>query len=266
MPTNQEKDQEKIQSNSRRTFLKNSGLTVGGLVLGGALGGLLKSDSASSSGADHSSHTATATTANFNQALMYLDKTQFDTIEAAAEQIFPKTDIGPGAKELLVAYYIDHQLAGNWGLNTKEYMAAPFKPNQSVPEMGYQGHLRRQEIFSLGIEALNKESNKRFKSEDGKKTLNFYELEAEQQIEILKDFEADKVKVNGAFKASYFFSLLRKATIEGVYADPLYGGNKDMQGWKMKNFPGHQMNMKEAAASEKLVTLKPQSLNSQHKH
>jgi gluconate 2-dehydrogenase gamma chain len=265
MPTNQEEKQEKVQNNSRRTFLKNSGLTVGGLVLGGALGGLLKDKPASGAGTEHAAHSATATTANFNQALMYLDKTQFDTIEAAAEQIFPKTETGPGAKELLVAYYIDHQLAGNWGLNTKEYMAAPFRPSQSVPEMGYQGHLRRQEIFSLGIEALNKESNKRFKDEDGKK-LNFYELEADQQIEILKDFEADKVKVNGAFTASYFFSLLRKATIEGVYADPLYGGNKDMQGWKMKNFPGHQMNMKEAAASEKFVVLEPHSLNSQHKH
>jgi gluconate 2-dehydrogenase gamma chain len=262
MPTKQEPEQEKIQNNSRRTFLKNSGLTVGGLVLGGALGGLLKDSSASSTETDHAAHSTT--TSNFNQALMYLDKTQFDTIDAAAEQIFPKTAAGPGAKELLVAYYIDHQLAGNWGLNTKEYMSAPFKPSQSVPEMGYQGHLKRQEIFSLGIEALNNESGKRFKSE-GKKP-NFYELEAEQQIEILKDFEADKVKVNGAFKASYFFSLLRKATIEGVYADPLYGGNKDMQGWKMKNFPGHQMNMKKQAGSEKLVKLEPQSLNSQHKH
>lgn len=253
-----------IKDSSRRNFLKNSGLTVGGLILGGALGGLMKEKPVNSASTSHPVNTETAS-ANFNQALMYFDKSQFDTIDAAAEQIFPKTEVGPGAKELLVAYYIDHQLAGSWGQNTKEYMSGPFKPQESVPEMGYQGHLKRQEIFNLGIEALNNESNKRFPSEDSS-TVSFAGLEAEQQIEILKDFEADKVTLNGAVSASHFFALLRKATIEGVYADPLYGGNKNMQGWKMKNFPGHQMNMKDAITSEKFVALKAQSLNSQHKH
>lgn len=256
MPTNQEK--EKIQNNSRRTFLKNSGLTVGGLVLGGALGGLLKDSSATNAESDHAIQPATATT-NFNQALMFFDKTQFDTIEAAAEQIFPKTEVGPGAKELLVAYFIDHQLAGGWGLNAKEYMIGPFYPAEATPLFGHQTHLNRQQIFELGIKSLNSEAQNRYKAD-------FYQATEEQQIEILTAFEEGKVKLNGAVTSSFFFGLLKSATIEGVYADPLYGGNKDMQGWKMKNYPGHQGSYINIIEKDEFVKIEPQSLNSQHKH
>ena len=243
---------------SRRKFIKNSGLTVGGVVLGGALGSLLGKDSA---GVKNETHVASKSSTNFNQALMYFDKSQFDTVEAATEQIFPKTEVGPGAKELLVAYYIDHQLAGSFGLNSKEYMTGPFFPGEAVPQQGYQTHLNRQQVFNLGITALNAEAAK--KSDDKPK---FATLTEEQQIEILKDFEADKVKLNGAVSASFFFSLLRKVTIEGVYADPMYGGNKDMAGWKMKNFPGHQSSYTNVLEKDEFVKIDPMSLNSQHQH
>ena len=242
---------------SRRTFIKNSGLTVGGVVLGGALGSLLGKDSTSQTHVTGVHSTATAV--NFNQALMYFDKAQFDTINAAAEQIFPKTEAGPGAKELLVAYYIDHQLAGSFGLNSKEYMTGPFFPGEAVPEQGYQTHLNRQQIFNLGITALNTEAAK--KSDEKSKFANLTE---EQQIEVLKDFESDKVQMNGAVSSSYFFTLLRKVTIEGVYADPMYGGNKDMAGWKMKNFPGHQSSYINVLEKDEFVKIAPMSLNSQH--
>ena len=35
-----------------------------------------------------------------------------------------------------------------------------------------------------------------------------------------------------------FFELLLQNTREGFFADPLYGGNRDMVGWKMIGFPG----------------------------
>jgi gluconate 2-dehydrogenase gamma chain len=31
-------------------------------------------------------------------------------------------------------------------------------------------------------------------------------------------------------------------TVEGFFADPLYGGNKDMIGWKLIGFPGARYN------------------------
>lgn len=239
---------------SRRKFIKNSGLTVGGVVLGGALGSLLVDNKPTHSEMKHDTASV-----NYNQALMYFDKTQFDTIEAAVEQIFPKTEVGPGAKELLVAYYIDHQLAGNWGLNSKEYMSGPFYPGEASELFGHQTHLNRQQIFNLGIEALNEEANKRYKA-------NFYELEDENQVAVLTAFDEDQVSLKGAASASYFFKLLRAATIEGVYADPLYGGNKDMMGWKMRNYPGHQMSYVNVIEKDEFVKIDPMSLNSQHNH
>ncbi|TCN27082.1 gluconate 2-dehydrogenase subunit 3 family protein [Mesobacillus foraminis] len=251
-------EKEKVQNEkkySRRTFMKNSGLTVGGLVLGGAVGSLFgKSESQPAVG-----HIQKPAAENHNQALMYFTPDQFSVVDAACEAIFPKTETGPGAKELLVAYYVDHQLAGSFGLNTKEYMSGPFHLNEAVPEQGYQTHLNRQQVFDLGIQALNDEANKRFKAK-------FPDIKEEEQIEILTDFEADKVKIKGAVSSQFFFALLRKVTLEGVYADPMYGGNKDMAGWKMKNFPGHQGAYATIIDKDKFAKIEPKSLHSQHNH
>ncbi|MDQ0221298.1 gluconate 2-dehydrogenase subunit 3 family protein [Peribacillus cavernae] len=255
--SDKDRNQNEKAGNSRRTFLRNSGLTVGGLVLGGAVGSLfnVKSDS----NAESADHKNMVSSSNPNQALMYFTPDQFKTVEALSETIFPKTESGPGAKELGVVYYIDHQLAGSWGLNTREYMTGPFYPAKAVPEQGYQTHLKRQQVFDIGIESINAYSTKKFKKK-------FQELEKEDdKIAILKDFEEDKVKLNSSLSSSFFFSILRSATIEGVYADPMYGGNKDMGGWKMKNFPGHQASFTNVLGKDKFVAMKPQSLNAQHK-
>ncbi|MBD8026141.1 gluconate 2-dehydrogenase subunit 3 family protein [Ureibacillus sp. Re31] len=251
-----EKENFTEKRSTRRNFLKNSGLTIGGLVLGGAVTSLVtKKDETITTTADPShSHS----TANYNQALMFFTPEQYSTIEAATEQIFPETEIGPGAKSLLVAYFIDHQLAGAWGLNSKEYTQGPFSPEAS-PLFGYQTHLNRQQIFTLGINLLNDEAKKRFDN-------TFYSITAEQQVEILKAVEADEVTMKAAIKPSFFFKLLRGATLEGAYSDPLYGGNKDMAGWKMKNFPGHQMSFKNIIEKEEFVAIEPQGLNAQHNH
>ena len=37
-----------------------------------------------------------------------------------------------------------------------------------------------------------------------------------------------------------FFNTLRTYTIEGMFADPVYGGNKDFAGWRLVGFPGAQ--------------------------
>ena len=36
-----------------------------------------------------------------------------------------------------------------------------------------------------------------------------------------------------------FFQTLLDVAIEGYFADPLYGGNQGMVGWKLVNFPGY---------------------------
>ena len=38
-----------------------------------------------------------------------------------------------------------------------------------------------------------------------------------------------------------FFSLLRQNTVEGMFCDPMHGGNIDMVGWQLIGFPGPRM-------------------------
>lgn len=244
------------KKSTRRNFLKNSGLTVGGIVLGGAVGSLIGNESKTvtqGQSTDKENHHTTAE--NHNVALMYFTPEQFQITEAAAERIFPADDNGPGAKDLLVAYYIDHQLAGTWGLRSNEYTKGPFYPGE--PTQGYQGRLNRQEIFNLGLIAMQDYSLKTYSKK-------FPELTNEEQDEVLTAFADDKVELRGT-TAKTFFGIIRGGTIEGVYADPLYGGNKNMEGWRMKNFPGHQMTYLEIIDKEYKV-IEPLALNSQHKH
>src|SRR5690625_5419706 len=102
---------------SRRRFVKNSSYAAGGIIGGGLLGSFLgfnwdKSDDDKSAPA----------TENPNKALMYFtNQAEFNTLSEATERIFPKNDSCPGAIELGVTYFIDHQIVGSNGYNFKEY-------------------------------------------------------------------------------------------------------------------------------------------------
>src|SRR5699024_12376665 len=51
------------------------------------------------------------------------------------------------------------------------------------------------------------------------------------------DFSNGDVKMKG-IDSNHFFDLLLSTTLEGAYSDPMYGGNRNMEGWKMKEYPG----------------------------
>ena len=255
-------EQEKKESvldkrSSRRTFIKNSGLTVGGVVLGGALGSLLIKDDKSTTITPETKNHAATPTANPNVALMFFTPNQYQITQAAAERIFPEDSNGPGAKELNAAIYIDHQLAGPWGSNTKDYRLGAFY--KAEENQGPQTKLLRKDVFLAGLNSLNKYSIEQYKAD-------FKELEATQQDEVLLAFSEGKVELYGKVSSSHFFNLLRTLTIEGVYADPMYGGNKEMLGWSMRKYPGSRMQYVTEIQDEKFINLEPQSLNSHMGH
>lgn len=242
---------------SRRTFIKNSGLTVGGVVLGGALGSLLVKDDKTTTNTTETHNHAATPTANPNVALMFFTPNQYQVTQAAAERIFPENENGPGAKELNAAVYIDHQLAGPWGSNVKDYrLGAFYKAEES---QGPQTKILRKDLFLAGLDSLDKYSNKQYDA-------NFKELEAAQQDEVLTAFSEGKVELYGKVSSAQFFSLLRTLTIEGVYADPMYGGNNEMIGWSMRKYPGSRMQYVTEIQDEKFIELEPQSLNSHMGH
>jgi gluconate 2-dehydrogenase gamma chain len=61
----------------------------------------------------------------------------------------------------------------------------------------------------------------------------------------LRDFHllrpADQDNALQQIESSVFFALLRQNTIEGMFCDPLHGGNAGMVGWQLVGFPGPRM-------------------------
>src|SRR5699024_1473922 len=112
------------------------------------------------------------------------------------------------------------------------------------------------EIFVEGIRGLGRESNKKFNAA-------FRDLEDDQKDQILMNFEDDKVNLRGV-KSSMFFDLLKGATMAGAYSDLLYGDNINMEEWKMKEYPSHQMSYIDEIDNEDFTVIEPKSISSQH--
>ncbi|CAM3444455.1 gluconate 2-dehydrogenase subunit 3 family protein [Paenibacillus lupini] len=240
------------QDESRRRFLKYSGTAIGGVVLGGVIGGLVGANLKDKDKEETPAAPQTATdNKDYNQALMFFNQDQFLTAEAAAERLFPKDDLGPGAKELGVAFFIDHQMASAFGTNSRDYMQPPYYKAEAT--QGYQLVFKRRELIALGLDALNGYSNTKYKKP-------FVEIAPEEQDAVLTAFESNDIELKDV-PASNFFAMFLNLTLEGVYADPLYGGNKNMAGWKMRNFPGNQMSYTEYIEKEEFVKLEPMSLH-----
>ena len=239
---------------SRRDFLKTTGIATGALVGGGVIGSLITHNvtkenvagtNKNQSGGEHVGE-------GYRGRMFFTNQNEFNVLSEAVERIFPEDDLGPGAIGLGVPYFIDNQLAGNYGSNAKEYMQGPFFAGEST--QGYQSRLSRAEIFSQGIAKMDEEANKRFDT-------GFASLEGNQMDEILTAFQKNEIEMKGV-ASEFYFKLLRQATLEGAYADPIYNGNTNMDGWRMKDFPGHQMAYTNEIESEEFVKIEPKSISS----
>lgn len=241
---------------SRRDFLKTTGIATGALVGGGLIGGLVGynvNKDAKVAGTGGNKGTGGEEAAVSNRGLMYFtNMAEFNVLSQAVERIFPEDDLGPGAIGLGVPYFIDNQLAGNYGSNAKEYMQGPFFPGETT--QGYQSRLTRAEIFRQAIAKMDEEAQKRYKT-------GFVELDGGQMDEIITAFQKNEVAMKGV-ESGFFFRLLRQATLEGAYADPIYNGNINMDAWRMKEFPGNQMTYIAEIENEKFVKYEPKSLTS----
>ena len=40
------------------------------------------------------------------------------------------------------------------------------------------------------------------------------------------------------FNGKHFFEALLQSAMEGFFADPIYGGNRDKVSWRMVGYPG----------------------------
>ena len=51
----------------------------------------------------------------------------------------------------------------------------------------------------------------------------------------------EQTKKLASIEKTHFFALLRAHTIEGMFSDPMHGGNAGLIGWQLAGFPGPQM-------------------------
>ncbi len=58
---------------------------------------------------------------------------------------------------------------------------------------------------------------------------------------VLKGLERGDLKLDGADGKSFFEQAVKDVQM-GFFADPIYGGNRDMVGWKMIGYPGARYN------------------------
>ena len=65
----------------------------------------------------------------------------------------------------------------------------------------------------------------------------FDQLSAAHQDDVLTGLDGAKLTFD-VVPAKAFFEMLLQNTVEGFFADPLYGGNRDKVGWKLVGFPG----------------------------
>lgn len=148
--------------------------------------------------------------------LRFFSAKEARVVAAACERIFPSDDTGPGASEAGVVIYIDRQLAGPYGRDQYRYAKGPWV--ESVPEHGYQGKANPQETYRQGIQDLG----------------DFTSLSVEEQVKKLK-----------AIEHTHFFQLLRTHTIEGMFSDPMHGGNAGLIGWQLAGYPGPRMSYRD---------------------
>ena len=65
----------------------------------------------------------------------------------------------------------------------------------------------------------------------------FVRLAAAQQDEVITALEQGKATGFTWPTAQAFFNTVRTHTMEGMFADPIYGGNKDFAGWRPGGLP-----------------------------
>jgi len=189
---------------SRRLFLKQSALGLGGAVLLNLLPEALQA-------ARREADAAAAAGDNF---AVFTPEEAAD-VKAFAAQIFP-TDDTPGANEANVVYFIDHVLD-------------KFEPEN-------------REEFLHSVKRLNEASAEMFPGTTHFSTLNT--VQQEQVITKFETFKRKRrADLLGSIFGTdtNHFEVIRSYVISGFLCDPDDGGNKDMVGWQAIGYDGMAM-------------------------
>lgn len=168
----------------------------------------------------------------------FLAAAEAKTLSAIADRLIPADELGMGATEAGCVQFIDRQLAGPFGNAGTQYREGPFL--EGTAQQGPQFKQTPAERYRSALAALEQYCR-------AQEQKAFSDLAPERQDTLLTLLEAGTLPLPGMNPASVagFFNLVLQNVREGYFADPIYGGNKDMVGWKLVGFPGAQYDFRD---------------------
>jgi len=154
-------------------------------------------------------------------------------VEALADRIIPPDQQTPGGKDSGCAVFIDRQLAGPYGQQDGLYLRPPFQPG--ARNQGHQSEAGPRQQYRQALAALDRACKAKH---SGK---SFADLSDDEKDEVLNGLENGEFKLDGADGKAFFEQAIKDVQM-GFFADPIYGGNRDMVAWKMIGYPGARYN------------------------
>ena len=206
---------QKDQGLARRDFLK--GAVVGGAAAATATPAILP----------QAAEAQVAAPAAAGYAFLNLEEAAF--VEALVDHMIPADNLTPKGTDVGINIYIDRALTGAWGKGDRLYMQGPWKTG--VPAQGYQLPLTPAQLYRAGILATNAYCRKTYSK-------TFEHLTEQQREEVLVGLSAGRINFEGGLPARAFWTMVYQTVMEGMFADPIHGGNRNKAGWKMIGFPG----------------------------
>ena len=150
-------------------------------------------------------------------------------VEALVNHLCPADKLSPGGVDMGLNIFFDRSLAGAWGQGDRLYLQGPFA--KGTPSQGYQLGMTPAALFRAGTEGFTEY----VLSTQGK---GFDVLPAEARETLLKDLQAGKIALPNGVPSQPYFAQLLQMFYEGMFADPIYGGNRDKMAWRMIGYPG----------------------------
>jgi gluconate 2-dehydrogenase gamma chain len=141
------------------------------------------------------------------QAASVFSLAQMQLLEALVDRLIPSDETGPGAVECGVTRYIDQALAGHLAGEKAAFLAA-----------------------LAAVDALARTSH----------GMSFAELPTERKDELLTALESNTAP-GFVPNSRAFFVRVRQLTLEGMFSDPFYGGNRGFRGWDLIRYPGPRL-------------------------
>jgi gluconate 2-dehydrogenase gamma chain len=154
-------------------------------------------------------------------------------MEAIADRIIPPDPQTPGGKDAGCAVFVDRQLAGPYGRRDGLYVRPPFQ--QGAKNQGPQSEDDPAQQYRKWLAALDRAVGAKYSSK------TFADLSDSDKDAVLQGLEKGDVKLEGADGKAFMEQVVKDVQM-GFFADPIYGGNRDMAAWKMIGYPGARYN------------------------